>query len=137
MRERKMLNFKKLEDRVVPGDDETAKRFNQMNIGDEICVEEKKGRNMKFHRKYWKLLEAVIENQTHYKTKENLHEAIKFKSGYYETIIPLNGEPIIKTKSISVGSMSAEKFESFYSVALDECVALVSEESVNEIIRFM
>lgn len=132
-----MINLKKIENALIPCDEESVQWFNKIKIGDEVVVNQVKGRNMKFHRKYWKLLEAVVLNQDHYKTKENLHEAIKYKAGYYETIVPLNGSPFLKTKSIAVGSMTADDFAEFYEVALDECVALVSEDAVNEILRFI
>ena len=135
----KLLTFKKLNDRVIPADEATSKLFNSLDINEEFSFEYKplKQRNYKFHRKYYALLNAVVKNQEHYKTVDNLHESIKFKSGLYETIIPLEGHPFIKTKSISFASMSSSDFEDFWNIALDECIKLVSEESVNQIIRFM
>jgi len=92
---------------------------------------------MKFHKKYFALLNAVIINQEHYKTVDNLHEAIKYLGGYYETIIPLEGHPFIKTKSISFHTMDNESFSDFYSIAIDECLKLVGDDALNEIIKFL
>jgi len=132
-----LLNLKKTPQGFIPCDEATTKAFNKVKDGYDIFAEYKPRRNMKFHKKYFALLNAVVIHQDHYKTVDNLHEAIKFKAGYYETIIPLEREAFLKTKSISFHSMNNQEFEEFYSVALDECIKLVSEESVNEIIKFL
>ena len=132
-----LLHLKRTESGLLPYCDKTVGAVKKIKIGDEIFVEYKPKRNMKFHKKYWALLNAVIYNQEHYKTADNLHEVIKFKSGYYETIVPLDASPFMVTKSISFHSMDGEEFEEFYSTALDECIKLVGEDAVNEIIKFM
>lgn len=134
------LNLKKVKNPKegwVPCDEDTVKQFNKQSVGDEIYAEFKPRRNMKFHKKYWSLLNAVILNQEHYKTTDNLHEAIKFFAGYYETIIPLEGESFLKTKSIAFHSMDNQEFEDFYNVALDECLKLVGDEALESILRFI
>jgi len=132
-----LLNLKKTSQGFIPCDEESVKAFNKIREGADIFVEFKPRRNMKLHKKYWALLNAVVINQDHYKTADNLHEVVKFKAGYYETIIPLEGEPFLKTKSISFHSMDNLEFESFYNVALDECITLVGDDAVNEIIKFL
>jgi len=131
-----LLNLKKTMQGFIPCDEESVKTFNKLNEGVDIFVEFKPRRNYRLHKKYFALLNAVIINQQHYKTVDNLHEVVKFKAGYYETIIPLEGDPFLKTKSISFHSMDNMEFESFYNVALDECIALVGDEAIEEIIRF-
>ena len=130
------LTIKKGIERFTPADEDSVKVFNSLDVGQEITVEYKPRRNYKFHKKYFALLNAVIHNQQHYKTVDNLHESIKFYAGYYETIIPFDGDSFIKTKSISFFTMSAEDFESFYNVAIDECLKLVGDEALEEILRF-
>jgi len=132
-----LLQLRRTKDGLAPVDDASVKAVLKIKEGYEIFVDFKPRRNMKFHKKYFALLNAVILNQEHYKTVDNLHEAIKFKSGYYETIIPLDGHPFIKTKSIAFDKMDGQSFDEFYSVALDECIKLTSEDAVNEIIKFM
>ena len=132
-----LLNLKKTPSGLIPVGDESVKAFNKIKVDNDIFTEWKPRRNMKFHKKYFALLNAVIHNQEHYKTVNNLHESIKFKSGYFETIIPLNGQPFLITKSIAFHSMDAEAFENFYSVALDECLLLVGDDALSEIIKFI
>jgi hypothetical protein len=132
-----LLNLVRTINGLVPIDDESVDAVKKIKIGYDIFVEFKPRRNMKFHKKYFALLNAVLVNQRYYKTVDNLHEAIKFKAGYYETIIPLRGEPFLKTNSISFSSMDNLEFERFYNLAIDECIALVGDDAVNNILRFL
>jgi hypothetical protein len=132
-----LLNLVRTPNGLVPIDDESVEAIKKIKIGYDIFVEFKPRRNMKFHKKYFALLNAVLVNQRYYKTVDNLHEAIKYKAGYYETIIPLRGESFLKTNSISFSSMDNLEFERFYNLAIDECIALVGDDAVNNILRFL
>jgi len=132
-----LLQLRRTKDGLAPVDDASVKAVLKIKEGYEIFAEFKPRRNMKFHKKYFALLNAVIIHQDHYKTVDNLHESIKYFSGYYETIIPLEGDAFIKTKSISFDKMDGLEFENFYSTAIDECLKLVGDEALEEIIRFL
>lgn len=132
-----LIEFSRIREGLCPVTDEGAEAINKIALHDRVFMEYKPKRNYKFHKKYWSLLNAVFPNQKHFKTVDNLHEAVKYRAGYYETIIPLKGEPFIKTKSIAFHSMDEHQFEMFYSNALDVCVELTDERAVQEIIRFM
>ena len=122
---------------LSPVTDDGVEAVKKIKLGYSVIMTYKPRRNVKFHKKYFALLNAVIINQEHYKTVDNLHEAIKFKGGYYETVIPLDASPFLVTKSIAFHSMDAQEFEDFYSVALDECLKLVGEDAINDIIKFI
>jgi len=134
-----LLTLKKIHNGITPVGDETFNVFNNLGIGQEIYFEykPKKQRSLQYHKFYFAMLKSVLQNQEHYKTIDNLHEVIKFKSGYYETIIPLNGEPFIKTKSLSFDKMNAEQFDEFMKYAKTECISLVGDEALEEILRFL
>ena len=132
-----ILNLVRTKEGLVPIDDASVKSIQKLSIGSDIFAEFKPRRNMKFHKKYFALLNAVILNQKHFKSVDNLHEAVKYRAGYCETIFGLNGESFIKTKSISFHTMDGMEFESFYSVAIDVCIELTDEEAVEQIIRFL
>lgn len=122
---------------LCPIDDQSVEAIKKVKIGDVIVVEWKPKRNYKFHRKYFALLNAVLPNQSHYRTIDNLHEVVKFRAGYYETIIPLKGEPFIKTKSIAFHAMDEAEFEKYFNTALDVCAELVGDDAVRDIIAFI
>jgi len=131
-----LLQLLRTEDGLAPIDDKSVGAVLKIKVGAEVFMEFKPRRCMKFHKKYWALLNAVIHNQDHFKSTDNLHEAVKFRAGYYETIIPLIGEPFIKTKSISFHTLDNMEFESFYNTAIDVCVELTDDEAIEQIIKF-
>ena len=134
-----LITLTKLIDRVVPDGDDSYAIFNKMKIGEKISFpyNEKKQRNLGYHRFYFAMLKAVLQNQEHYKTIDNLHEVVKFRSGYYQTIIPLKGEPLIVTKSLSFDKMDKQAFDEFMKEAKNVCVELVGDDALEEIIRFL
>lgn len=134
-----ILTLKKLEQGFIPIGDDTVKVFNSLNVGNELSFEykPKKQRSYQYHKFYFAMLKAVLGNQEHYKTIDNLHEVVKFRSGHYETIIPLKGEPFIVTKSIAFNKMDKLQFDSFMRHAKDVCVELVGDEALEEILRFL
>ena len=131
-----LLNLVRTENGLTPIDDDSVKQIKKLAIGTNIYCDYKPRRNMKLHKKYFALLNAVFMNQEHFKSVDNVHEAVKYRAGYYETIIPFIGDPFIKTKSISFHSMDGLEFESFFNVAIDVCVELVGDDAVEQIIRF-
>jgi hypothetical protein len=131
-----LLNLVRTDKGLAPIDDESVKAIQKVKVGSNIYCEFKPRRNMKFHKKYWALLNAVLINQEHFKTVDNIHEAVKYRAGYYETIFTFNGESFIKTKSISFHTLDNMEFESFYNTAIDVCVELVGDNAVEQIIKF-
>ena len=134
-----LITLKKLGDRLIPADDDSAKFFNDMKLNQEISFEFKlkRQRSYQYHKLYWAMLKAVMDNQEHYKHINQLHNEIKFKSGLYETIIPLKGEPFIVVGSISFDVMDSLQFEYFMKIAKSVCVEFVTEDGLEEILRFL
>jgi len=131
------IELLKTKDGLIPITDEGVRAVQRIKVGSPVYMTYKPRRNMKFHKKYFALLNQVKLNQEHYKTVDNIHEAVKFRGGYYETIFTLNGDKLIVTKSIAFHSMDNAEFEEFYSVAIDVCLELVGDDALNEIIRFL
>lgn len=132
-----ILEFVRTENGLVPICDNGVKSVRKMHNGQHVFMEYKPKRNYEFHKKYWALLSAVLPNQSHFKALDNLHEAVKYRAGQYETIITLKGDSFIKTKSIAFWSMDAFAFEQFYSTAIDVCMELVGEDAIEDIIKFI
>lgn len=134
-----LITIIKKHDRLVPGSDESFDLFNSLDLDQEISFEykEKKQRSLGYHKLYWAMITAVLRNQAHYKTKENLHEAVKVRAGHYETIIPFKGDPFLIPKSISFDKMDSLQFDFFMREAKTVCVELVGDEALDEILRFM
>jgi len=134
-----LITLVKRQDRVIPADEDSVKFFNSLDVGQEFSFEHKvkKQRSYQYHKLYFAMLKAVLQNQSHFKTKDNLHEAVKFRAGHYETIIPLKGGPFIVTKSISFDKMDSIQFDFFMREAKTVCVELVGDDALEEIMRFL
>ncbi len=120
---------------LLPHDEASVNAVKKIPIGECILSDWKPKRNIKFHEKYFALLNAVLVNQSHYKTIGLLHEAVKFRAGYFETLITHKGEKFLKVKSIAFHSMDEVEFNMFYQRALDVCVELTDKEAVNYMIN--
>jgi len=131
--------FKKTQHGAVPVGDASVSTYNRIGLDDEFMVKYAPRRNSKFHRKFFKLVESVFINLPHgseLKTKEMMREYITYKAGYYSTIF-VNGVTIHKIDSIAFDKMDNAQFAEFWDSALDVCFAEISEDAVNEIIKFM
>lgn len=120
-----LLNLKKIENALIPCDEDTVKAFNKLKINDEIYVEWKPKRNYKFHKKLFSMLNLILTNQSMYKSVDNILTECKFKAGYFDIHIMANGEQRYIPKSISFATMKGDEFESFYSSCIDTCLELV------------
>jgi len=131
------LNLIRTQHGFMPAFDDDVNAAKKVPIGEMIATEWKPARNPKFHRKLFALLNAVLPNQEYHSTINNLLEEIKFKAGYYKTFITSTGEKFLKVDSIAFSEMDNAEFEKFYSKAIDVCLELVGEESINDILRFI
>ena len=135
-----ILEFIKSDSKLIPANDETFEKVKKMAVGESIFMEWKPRRNYQFHKKFFSLLNYVFENQTYYKTIDNLLEVYKFKAGYFETIVTHKGQKHYKAKSISFHAMDNEEFEKFYSASIDTSLELIpmdKKELEDNILRYL
>lgn len=100
-------------------------------------------RNVKHHRKFMALLNAVYPHQEAYATFESFHAAIKVALGYGDTVALPDGRVIIVPGSISFAKMDQQSFEQFYQRAMDLICSKVIpglgrpelQQQVNEILE--
>ena len=101
-----------------PADDDADTILSKLKDGDLVKAEIKVPRNLAHHRKFWKLMSIVYENQTYYQSPEHVCTAFKVATGhcdYLQTQRGLVGIP----RSISFAKMDQPGFEKFYSDAVD------------------
>lgn len=111
----------------------------RFKVGEVYEIEYKKPRNIKYHRKYFALLNLVYSNQEYFEDFESFREYIIIKSGYYIKTVTAKGE-FFKAKSISFASMDNIAFEKLFDSTLDvviaEFIPISKEEIKNEIAEF-
>lgn len=116
------------------GDYETAKKI-KVNVPYEF--EFKNQRNVNFHRKFFSLLNLVVDNTEKFKDVNHLRMILAIETGWYEELInPLSGEVTIVPKSISFSKMGNDEFEDLYNKSIDYCCKILGVEKqdiINEI----
>lgn len=91
----------------------------KIGIGEEIEVLLRKARNPKFHRKFFGLLNMVLQNQEKYETLEDLLTEVKIRVGHYSEYITDDGKIVYTPKSISFEKMDEISFDRFYEKTVD------------------
>ena len=106
-------------------------KYNKIKLGEDVKAVIRKPRNIKFHKKFFALLNLTLENQQKYKTQEELLYELKIHVGHYDWHHTLMGKPIPKVKSIDFNSMDEIEFEEFY----DKCSSINSTKIKVDIMR--
>lgn len=94
--------------------------YSKISIGEEIEIDYKKKRNLKFHKKYFALMKLAFENQQDYRTMEDLRRDITITAGYYDEVRnKLTGEIYKLAKSISFAQCDEIEFSEIYEKTKD------------------
>jgi hypothetical protein len=96
-------------------------------------------RNVRFHRKFFALLNLAYQNQETFDNIEHLRYWVTMKAGYYNLTATPSGE-MFTPKSISFSSMNQEQFDELYSKSLDVIIRWmgISEQEIQQqLIDFM
>lgn len=109
---------------LVPLDDNDWEVKKQLKLGSDVQVRVVMPRNIKFHRKFFALLNLtldnlpeVLQNKLHIYNIESLLAAIKIDLGYFNTV-NVTGRYVVKLRSISFAKMDEAAFEKFYDIAV-------------------
>jgi hypothetical protein len=112
----KTLNGFKL---AYNSDHELAKKI---PLNEPIVYEWKKPRNLKFHKKFFALLNLVFENQEQYNNLDHLRKDLTISAGYYDLRLNIEGLEIREAKSISFAKMTDTEFSDYYNRIIDVVV---------------
>lgn len=118
----KFFAFKKLNGTLVPCHNSDWEAAKKLKPNKEYQVEVKQPRNLKFHRKFFALVNMVFENQERYNNVDRLRKDLTIEAGYYETWIDLQGVEQTEAKSISFSSMDEDEFSELYNRIIDVIV---------------
>lgn len=105
-----------------PADDDQREKLKRIKERDLVEVELKKPRNIKFHRKYFALLNTIFEQQEKYTNRNHFRTDLQIRAGHYDEHITDQGEVIYMPKSISFASMDEHAFSDLYNNVLDICL---------------
>ena len=130
------LLLKRVNNTLIPSTDESAEVFSKLEDGEEIIVTYKKHRNVGNHKRLFSMLQGVVHNSDKYKNVNNLLDVIKFKSGHFDTIVTHKSDIVYVPKSINFASMGEDKFQEFFSKAIDIVLEFTPEQDVDSILRY-
>ena len=118
--------------KLHPFGSEDADLLKKMKEGEAYRVKVSMPRNIKFHKKYFVLLNITFNNlpeempictpdgkRIEIKTIDSLLWHIKMQAGHYEERMTLGGRKILEAKSIAFHRMDAPEFEEFYNRSID------------------
>lgn len=114
---------------LVPADSQSAEYLQKQKIGQGFRASITRARNIKFHRKFFALLNYAFDR---WEPKEKLYKGkpvaknfnqfradITILAGYYETAIRMNGTVRVTPKSIAFHRMDEDEFSALYSAVID------------------
>jgi len=96
--------------------DEAA--LSTISRGEIVSAKITKPRNSAHNRKFFALLQIVVEN-TDYENSEQVLHLLKLKLGHYDAIVSTNGKVVYMPKSISFAKMDQAKFNEFYNQSIN------------------
>lgn len=118
----KFLVVKRL-NALYPVDETGEAAVRKFGLGEILSVEVKRPRNATFHRKFFAMLQIILQNQEAYKSIEDLLDVLKLRIGHCRTVTTKHGDVQIP-ESISFAAMDDTVFGDFYDRA---CAWVVSE----------
>lgn len=106
--------MKRLFDKLVPASALDADHLRDFPVGKSLRVRITMPRNVGRLRLYWAVLKLVHENMDSPPPIKRLHEAIKVRLGYTETIRFKGAAPVVIPASIAFDKMSEPEFAKFF-----------------------
>lgn len=114
-----LVLIKQFDNSLKPAYDSDLEKLKKIKPGKPVKCKITQPRNIKFHRKFFALINLVYQNQEHYINVDHLRHDLIIASGYYTKRITMYGEEVTEAKSISFAKMSELEFSELYSAMLN------------------
>lgn len=136
---------------LKPYDPEDLEKLHSMREGEVYRVRVSMPRNIKFHKKYFTLINLVFDNlpeqipartpdgePIQIRTRKDLLWHIKMQVGHYEQKVTIGGRITYEAKSISFAKMDEAEFSKFYDDSIDVILKyFLPETNRNELIEII
>ncbi len=116
---------------ILPANAQSAEALGKLKAGEWYLASVRMPRNVKHHRKYFALLNAVYPHQTMWPTFRKFREKFEEALGHGEYHTNGRGETYFENESIAFHKMDQDEFEQFY----DRAVALILERILPKVAR--
>lgn len=126
-----------IDGKLVPLDDNHKLKPSKVYV-----VNIKPVRNPRYHRKFFKMLQVVVDNMpeayaVRFGDVDRLRKEIMLQTGRYDTHITYNGQEMIFPQSISFADMDNVEFECLYLDALNLCAKYFLKCSTEQLDNFV
>jgi len=121
--------LRKVQGVLVPDSESDVEKLASIANGETIRADIKRPRNIKFHRRYFALLDVlfdiftpdVVEHKGKpvMKNRERFRHDIAIATGHYELVVNIKNEVRAEAKSISFAAMDETAFAQLYSRTID------------------
>ena len=101
---------------LYPVDESGEAVIRKFASGEVVSINVTRPRNVAFHRKFFAMLNIILQNQDAFKSIDDLLELTKLRTGHCHTVLTKAGEVKI-TDSISFAAMDQDAFNDFYQRA--------------------
>ena len=123
---------------LSPIDESGEAVIRKLGLGEIVSIEMKRPRNVKFHAKFFAMLNIIFQNQDHYKSLDDLLEICKLAIGHCHTVETKFG--LVKIPdSISFAQMDESEFADFYDRAckwvIEEVIPGLDRQGLDEEVR--
>ena len=115
------IYVKKIALNLSPVDEDSAEVVKKLSPDSVYSVEIKKLRNVKFHNKFFALINLGYDNTKLDVPKEVYRKIMIMKAGYFDAYNTGKGT-YFEAKSISFYSMEEDEFQELYSRVLDKII---------------
>lgn len=125
---------------LLPVYDSDLENYCKIPLNEEFEIEYTNKRNLKFHKKIFALYKLAFENQSDYRSLDDMRRDISIVSGFYDEVVnKITGEIIKVAKSISFAKMDETEFSELYEKTKDtisKWLGIDNETIENEIMQF-
>lgn len=118
----KIMLCKNLSGHIIPAFDEDKEKLKFLKYGQPFMADVTVPRNLKFHKKYFALINLVFQNQEQYDNVDILRRDITIDAGFYTEHVDIWGEVRKEAESISFAKMEEHTFSDLYSRTIDSIV---------------
>jgi hypothetical protein len=111
--------LKRSVDHLVPANAQSLELMRQIKDDRWVLASIRNPRNVKHHRKYWALIQAVFPHQDTWPTLKSFQRQMKKALGHGEWVTSKDGRREFIEDSIGFASMDQTEFEEFYKRAVE------------------
>ena len=120
--------------------DSDLENFKKIPLNEIFEIEYKKRRNVRFHRKFFSLINLYYSNQDNYTNVDDLRHDLLIVSGFYEDKTNyLTGEITRVSKSLKFSSMDEIEFNQVYEAVkntISKLLSVSNEELEREVEQY-